>query len=248
MAQYEERLKRVNEYMEQSNSSFLNCQEELQQCRQKHSKEMQERDNALSLLIEKSIDIKTNIQSIDEKATSTFAKQGRKSNIADLISDLEMQITNMVSIPGVGSCQDQNVIEIKNHLIDLYQRVGVVLLKKHLLYHERLQQSSNEWQETTDQLINEHQTLKDDRDRTEAELQGRIKQLTDQLNKLKTDHYDVKKAAEENSEKLKIEINNSLNSHYMKNILTSYFTTTDITVQINLIKVVFKVMKFTDEE
>ena len=81
----------------------------------------------------------------------------------------------MVSIPGVGSCQDQNVIEIKNHLIDLYQRVGVGLLKKHLLYHERLQQSSNEWQETTDQLINEHQTLKDDRDRTEAELQGRIK-------------------------------------------------------------------------
>ena len=56
------------------------------------------------MLIEKSIDIKTNIQSIDEKARSTFAKQGRKSNIADLISDLEMQITNMVNIPGIGGC------------------------------------------------------------------------------------------------------------------------------------------------
>ena len=33
MQQYEERLKRVNEYMEQSNSSYLTCQEELQQCR-----------------------------------------------------------------------------------------------------------------------------------------------------------------------------------------------------------------------
>lgn len=42
------------------------------------------------MLIEKSIDIKTNIQSIDEKASSTFAKQGRKSNIPDLISDLEL--------------------------------------------------------------------------------------------------------------------------------------------------------------
>jgi uncharacterized phage-like protein YoqJ len=29
MQQYEERLKRVNEYMEQSNSSYLTCQEEL---------------------------------------------------------------------------------------------------------------------------------------------------------------------------------------------------------------------------
>ena len=35
---------------------------------------MQERDNALSLLIEKSIDLKTTIQSIDEKAANQFSK------------------------------------------------------------------------------------------------------------------------------------------------------------------------------
>ena len=72
--------------------------------------------------------------------------------------------------------------------------------------------------------------------------------MTEQLNQLKTDHYNVQKAHEENSEKLKTEINNSLNSHYLKNVLTSYFTTNDTTVQINLIKVVFKVMKFTEDE
>ena len=43
-------------------------------------------------------------------------------------------------------------------------------------------------------------------------------------------------------------MSNSLNAHYLKNILTSYFTTNDSTVQHNLIKVVFKVMKFTEEE
>ena len=70
MQQYEERLKRVNEYMEQSNTSYLKCQEELQQYRQKYAKDMQERDNALSLLIEKSIDLKSKVNSIDEKATN----------------------------------------------------------------------------------------------------------------------------------------------------------------------------------
>ena len=70
MAQYEERLGRVNEYMEQSNKAYHKCQEELQQCRQKNAKEMQERDNALSLLIEKSIDLKSSVMSIDEKATN----------------------------------------------------------------------------------------------------------------------------------------------------------------------------------
>jgi hypothetical protein len=56
------------------------------------------------------------------------------------------------------------------------------------------------------------------------------------------------KANEENTEKLKSEISNSLNAHYLKNVLTSYFTTQDPSVQINLIKVVFNVMKYTDDE
>lgn len=100
MHQYEERLKRVNEYMEQSNSSYLKCQEELQQCRQKYAKEMQERDNALSLLIEQSIDLKSKVNSIDEKAQNQYKNQksGRKAtNIGDLIQDLEMQVNSMMS-------------------------------------------------------------------------------------------------------------------------------------------------------
>lgn len=65
---------------------------------------------------------------------------------------------------------------------------------------------------------------------------------------MKSDHYKLVKANEENTEKLKSELSNSLNAHYLKNILTSYFTTNDTTVQNNLLKVVFKVMKFSDEE
>lgn len=97
-------------------------------------------------------------------------------------------------------------------------------------------------------MINEHQTLKEDRERSENDLQSRIKSTTDQLNQLKTEHYNVKKANEENSEKLKTEINNSLNNHYLKNVITSYFSTNDTTVQLSLMKVVFKVMKYTKEE
>jgi len=52
----------------------------------------------------------------------------------------------------------------------------------------------------------------------------------------------------EKSEKLTLERQNSVNSEYLKNILTSYFMTNDASVQINLIRVVFQAMKFTDEE
>ena len=126
--------------------------------------------------------------------------------------------------------------------------MGINLLKKHAIYCEKQLNMDREWQETCDQLINEHQTLKDDRDRTEAELQQKCNHMNEQLCQLKTEHYNMTKTNEENTEKLKVELNNSLNAHYLKNILTSYFTTNDTTVQINLIKVVFKVMKYTDDE
>lgn len=42
-----------------------------------------------------------------------------------------------MNMRGLQSCEDQNVIEIKNHLIDLYQRIGINLLKKHAFYCEK---------------------------------------------------------------------------------------------------------------
>lgn len=54
--------------------------------------------------------------------------------------------------------------------------------------------------------------------------------MTEQLNQLKMENYAVVKANEENTEKLRVELNNSLNAHYLKNVLTSYFSTNDTTV------------------
>lgn len=97
-------------------------------------------------------------------------------------------------------------------------------------------------------MINETQALKGDREKTDNGHQILVNKLTTQLNELKTEHYKIQKANEENTAKLKSELNNSLNVHYLKNILTSYFTTSDVTVQQNLIKVVFHVLKYTNEE
>ena len=101
---------------------------------------------------------------------------------------------------------------------------------------------------TCDQLINETQALKQDRERVDSEHQALVFKLTSQLNELKTQHYKIQQANEENTAKLKSELNNSLNVHYLKNILSSYFTTTDTTVQQNLIKVVFNVLKYSADE
>ena len=98
--------------MEQSNSAYLKCQDELEQSRRKFAQDLQDRDNALTLLIEKSIDLKSIVMSIDEKASnqmlaarSQLGSQGtinkrKQANLGDLIQDLEMQVTAMMNVRG----------------------------------------------------------------------------------------------------------------------------------------------------
>jgi len=48
MSQYEERLRRVNDYMEQSNQSYLQAQEELKMCRLRQETDQKWRDQFLT--------------------------------------------------------------------------------------------------------------------------------------------------------------------------------------------------------
>ncbi len=77
--QYEERLKRVNDYMEQSNNSYLKIQEDLKSTRDKYAGEQRQREAFLSKLIAKSVEIKNKVLSIDEKKhPSSSGPYGKK--------------------------------------------------------------------------------------------------------------------------------------------------------------------------
>lgn len=72
--------------------------------------------------------------------------------------------------------------------------------------------------------------------------------MTFDLNKLRSEHYQLSTEHSEKSEQLQHEMENSVNHEYLKNILISYFSTNDNTVQSNLLRVVFVAMKFNQEE
>ncbi len=62
-----------------------------------------------------------------------------------------------------------------------------------------------------------------------------IYKLESQLNELKREHYSLVNENREQSEKLNKELQNSINAHYLKNIVLSYLTTNDPSVASNLI-------------
>ena len=118
------------------------------------------------------------------------------------------------------------------------------LLKKKQRLTLNLGKQENEWQATCNKLIEDQQLAKQEQDKLEDQLE----QTVAQLNALKSEHYSLKAENMEKDEKLTLERENSVNSEYLKNILMSYFMTADPSVQINLIRVVFQAMKFTEEE
>ena len=134
--------------------------------------------------------------------------------------------------------------ELRDHVMDLFNRTVIGLIKKQNKLAESLKKQDHEWQATCDKLISDQQQARQDQEVIEEKLE----QTTAQLINLKGEHYNLVADNRDKDEKLTLERQNSVNSEYLKNILMSYFMTADPTVQINLIRVVFQAMNFTDEE
>lgn len=160
--QYEDRLKRVNDYMEQSNTSYLKAQEDLKQTRIKYEYESKQKDQFVQRLIEKSIELKNYVMTIDEKKNTSINKKTNMFSLAqtgEMMNDLELAIAKLMEL------KDESgsiVMELRDHLIEVYNRIGVSLLKRHLMYDEQLIKQEQEWQATCDRLIEDHQLIKND--------------------------------------------------------------------------------------
>ena len=153
MAQYEERLRRVNEYMEQSSSSYLRGQEEIKATRAKYEDEYRQREIFIQKLLQKSTEIKRQVLTIDEKKNPGKKNIFSQAQIGEMMNELEIQITKLLEIKDEsGSAMG----DMRDHLIDIYQRMGVGLLKRHQVYEEQLQKLQQEWRATCDKLMEDN--------------------------------------------------------------------------------------------
>ena len=71
-----------------------------------------------------------------------------------MMSDLELSVTKFLDIK-----DDESHIELlslRDHMLEVYQKVGVGLLKRHQTYDEKLLKQEQEWRATCDKLIEDH--------------------------------------------------------------------------------------------
>lgn len=257
VGQYEERLKRVNDYLEQSNASYIKAQDEMKQLRVHHEEELRVRDLSLQRLLSKSTDIMNKAVQIDDKKHSQKSgKKVQREVIGELLKDLDSEVTKLMVEQNSGSSDSMS--DLRDHLIELHTRVSHGLLKRLIACDEQMQRQEQEWRQTCDKLIEDHQTIKDQsnspclplsvEEQLEEELAARTARFEGQLRELKSEHYSLVRTNKEQSEKLTKELENSMKTHYVKNVLYSYLTTSDPTVHANLVKVLTKAMHFSEEE
>lgn len=79
-------------------------------------------------------------------------------------------------------------------------------------------------------------------------MEDRNEQLTMDLARFKTEHFQYLAKTAEQQKKLESELENMPNIEYIKNVLIGYFSTNDVALHVNLLRVVFVALNFTAEE
>jgi len=127
VSQYEERLARVNTYLEQSQASYQRAQDDLK----KFISDTATSWDSLRRLIGRSIELKNRILTIDEKRQSGSNKHTGLNN--DLV-DLELDIGRLMEF------KENTFLEgLRDHMIEIYSKLGLHLLKRQLSLGEQLQ-------------------------------------------------------------------------------------------------------------
>lgn len=194
--------------------------------KEKTQLELKSRDAFLSELIQKANSVKSKVHRVFE------GKQRNQDQLRESLNDIELGVAQIYDLKADSDAMSG---ELRDHIMDLFNRTIIGLLKKQQKLVDNLKQQEIEWQATCNKLIEDQQMARQDQDK----LEDKLEQAESKLNSLKGEHYNLVADNRDKDEKLIEERQNSVNSEYLKNILMSYFMTEDPTVQINLIRVVF---------
>lgn len=120
----------------------MEAQEELKATRLQQGEKQKLRDSFILQLIDKSSDCKDRIMIVTKNAS--------ESQIKNTISSIEQKTGELLDLKNE---QDSISMQMRDELIEIFNRMVTGLLKKLLTYEGQLRKQENEWQLTVDKLI-----------------------------------------------------------------------------------------------
>ena len=250
--QYEEKLKNLIKENESVENKLKELQTNQIQLNQESSKEKIILENSIKSILEKSNEINIQLKNIfdmdnisndDNVIKEIYAKI--KENINNLKTIYDLNNSN----PNNNNNNDINIWlnELNNFIILLLNELQDNIFK--IVEKEKEEsQEKNKYQKTIDEIMINHQNEKN---ALFIELEGnrnKLKNLYAKITELEKEKYKISKEKENSIQILNKQINSGVNLNYLKNIMISFLSSNDKSIQNGLLPVIYKSLDFNQSE
>jgi len=248
--QYEEKLKNLIKENESVENKLKELQTNQIQLNQENSKEKIILENSIKSMLEKSNEINIQLKNIFDMDNIS----NDDNVIKEIYAKIKENINNLKTIydlnnPNPNNNNDINIWlnELNNFIILLLNELQDNIFK--IVEKEKEEsQEKNKYQKTIDEIMINHQNEKN---ALFIELEGnrnKLKNLYAKITELEKEKYKISKEKENSIQILNKQINSGVNLNYLKNIMISFLSSNDKSIQNGLLPVIYKSLDFNQSE
>ena len=250
--QYEEKLKNLIKENESVENKLKELQTNQIQLNQESSKEKIILENSIKSMLEKSNEINIQLKNIFDMDNIS----NDDNVIKEIYAKIKENINNLKTIYDSNNSNQNNnnnndiniwLNELNNFIILLLNELQDNIFK--IVEKEKEEsQEKNKYQKTIDEIMINHQNEKN---ALFIELEGnrnKLKNLYLKITELEKEKYKISKEKENSIQILNKQINSGVNLNYLKNIMISFLSSNDKSIQNGLLPVIYKSLDFNQSE
>ena len=250
--QYEEKLKNLIKENESVENKLKELQTNQFQLNQENSKEKIILENSIKSMLEKSNEINIQLKNIFDMDNIS----NDDNVIKEIYAKIKENINNLKTIYDSNNSNQNNnnnndiniwLNELNNFIILLLNELQDNIFK--IVEKEKEEsQEKNKYQKTIDEIMINHQNEKN---ALFIELEGnrnKLKNLYAKITELEKEKYKISKEKENSIQILNKQINSGVNLNYLKNIMISFLSSNDKSIQNGLLPVIYKSLDFNQSE
>ena len=241
--QYEDKLKRMMKENEENENKVKNLKDKTNDL----SKQFQENNEKFEILIKNFIqnsnDIFINLKNIfDVDLSDEEVNKEIYNKIKNGINNLSLLNDKNENEKISMWCNE--LLSFMKNILYSYLDTAFQIIK----FETENKNQKSKYQTTIDQLILSQQEEKNQMFKTIEQNKINIKSLSQKISMLEQEKYNIGKQKDLTIEMLNKQINKGVNLNYLKNIMISFLTTNDESIQEGLLPVIFTSLQFNESE
>ena len=248
---YEEEIKKIKKEKGEIEEKLKSLQSKQDNIDNEISKEKENNENIIKNIIEKSTDINfqlKNIFEIDNFSNDDSVTKEIYSKIKENINNLKSICENMnININSNPNNMSIWLKELNNFIIILMSELLDSTFKIFEKEKEESQEK-NKYQKTIDEIMINHQDEKNKLFLQIDENMKIIQKLHLKITELENEKFHISKEKDNSIQQLNRQINSGANLNYLKNIMISFLSSNDKSIQDGLLPVIYTSLEFNESE